>query len=209
MVNSLISENSFYYFCLYNPNDPNFGRFYFCGHDNVVYGGVAYKALPLELRDLSYSTNQDSSPTITVGDADGYLGRLISTYGGLEGCLLSIGKVKRAWLDDGTSPNFNVRTNPEVYTITKLLSRLPNQLSYKLKNQVVATSAQIPGRTLQATCTWKVYRGAGCGYTGGYFDENNNPTTDPKKDVCALTDAACKVRGNYANFSGVITIGFL
>lgn len=208
-ANDLTGNDSFYYYCLYNATDPAFGNYYLAPYDGVTYGGISYKGVPIHLADLNYAANQDASPTVTVGDSDGYLGRLIATYGGIEGCQLSIGRVRRSWLDDGTNPNYSTRTTPEIYVITKLLSRTPYQLSYQIKNRVVGAAAQIPGRTLQSSCTWKVYRGLGCGYTGAYFDINNNRTPNQDEDMCARTDAACKVRANYANFSGVITIQYL
>lgn len=203
---TLIQQKPFYVFTLYKRGDSDFTPVYFAPHENVIFNGIRYLAIPCQIDNLEYSVENEASPSLTIGDADGVLGRLIITYGELEGLYVAIRKITRDMLDD-LNPNAYVSVVPEIYVITQLLSRLPNQLTYKLESRVSGANARVPGRILTDTCTWKKYRGEGCNYTGtAMFDTNNKPTTDTKKDVCALTFKACQARNNTANFSGVVSM---
>jgi lambda family phage minor tail protein L len=203
---SLILQKPFYAFKLYKHLDDSFAPIYFCGYENVVYGGIKYLAIPCQLENLTYNVEAEAEPTLTVGDVDGNISRLILMFGELEGFFLGIRKIIRNNLDGGIAADYGA-TAMEVYVITQLLSRTAYQFTYKLQSRVVASTCTIPGRLLAETCTWKKYRGNGCNYTGAaMFDVNNTPTTDKSKDVCALTKNACLARGNYANFSGVVSM---
>jgi lambda family phage minor tail protein L len=206
-VQKLLDNESFFLYRLYHPTQSNIGSLYFCGYVGAVYGGRQYTALPVALSDLRVSPDNESEPTITIGDNEGAIGKLIVLYKELEGFQIDIFQVKRRFLDDGTTPNYAFRGIPTTYVITQLLSRSPDKISYKLKGRVRATKAEIPGRIISSTCAWKKYRGAGCNYAGAaMFNEDNVPVLTASLDVCARTRRACLVRGNYANFSGCPTL---
>jgi lambda family phage minor tail protein L len=203
---TLIVDKPFYAFKLYKNNDSSFAPLYFCGYENIVYGGIKHVAIPCQIENLTYNVDTEAEPTITIGDVDATISRLILLYGGLEGLYLGIRKLIRRILDDGSVADGGA-TPLEVFVITQLLNRTPSQFTYKLQSRVVATNTTVPGRILTNTCTWKIYRGSDCNYQGtAMFDVNNQPTTDSSRDICALTKQACLIRGNYANFSGIVTM---
>ena len=203
---SLNDEESFYLVDLYNDRIPQLARVSFCGYENVVYGGVVYMPLPVNITDLNFSTNgAEASPTLTIGDARGAIGRLLSSYK-IEGSEIQIQRVKKRLLDNGVTPNYVYRVPPDKFKVVAKLSQTGNQISYKLLNKG-SLRTQIPARILNNTCTWKEYRGAGCEYGGSaMFTVDNIPINDPNLDICALTKKACKLRDNYSNFSGAPTI---
>lgn len=203
---NLNDEESFYLVDLYNARIPELARVSFCGYENVIYGGRAYTPIPVSVSDLKFSTNgAESSPTLTIGDSKGAIGRLISSYK-IEGSLVEIQRVKKRLLDNGSTPNYLYRVPPDRFKIVAKLSQTGNQISYKLLNRG-SMRTQVPARLLNNTCTWKQYRGAGCEYGGSaMFTVDNLPTSNPSQDICALTKKACKLRNNYDNFSGIPTI---
>lgn len=203
---NLHDEESFYLVDLFNSRIPELAHISFCGYQNVVYGGIVYNPLPLSITGLNFSTNgAESSPTLTIGDAKGAIGRILSAYK-IEGSAIEIQKVKRRLLDSGATPNYLYRVPPDKFKLVAKLSQTGNQISYKLLNKG-SLRTQVPARLLNNTCTWKQYRGPGCEYGGeAMFTVDNIPTNDPNLDICALTKKACKLRNNYDNFSGVPTI---
>ncbi|NJR72628.1 MAG: phage minor tail protein L [Scytonema sp. CRU_2_7] len=204
----LLDNESFFLFRLQSPQKDR--SLYFCGYENAVYGGVRYEAIPVSLSDLRSSTEQISEPTLTVGDIGGKLGRLTAIYGELENFTVEVQIVKRRCLDDGTTPNFGTQAQPMVFIVTQLLEKTPDRISVKLKNKGSLNQVNIPATLISASCRWLVYRGAGCNYTGSNrFDENNQQTLDPNRDICARTLAACRVRGNAANYGGIPSINDL
>ena len=56
----------------------------------------------------------------------------------------------------------------------------------------------LPGRQMTTFCHWAMtggYRGPNCGYTGRLmFDDDDNPTDDPSKDICKGCLSSCKLR---------------
>lgn len=222
-VYSLLDEETIYLFVLINPKalDINpftntqyfliptnfyFQNVYFCNHTGIKYGGRDYLPIPCSISDLTYTANSEASPTITVGDSKGIIGSIIDNNRGIEGSELSVQRIKRRCLDDGSTPNYAFRTPPEIFKIANLTSRTSKAISYKLKPRVTFKS-QIPGRTLVESCSWRQYKGAGCGYSGtAMFDEANRPVTDPSKDVCSRTRNGCNLRNNFLNYGGVPSI---
>ncbi|HBO5229781.1 TPA: phage minor tail protein L, partial [Pseudomonas aeruginosa] len=71
------------------------------------------------------------------------------------------------------------------------------------------------GRQMTTLCHWCMtggYRGPDCGYTGPYFDIDDNPTDDPAKDQCAGLYRSCNKRwgqGNQLPFGGFPAVSII
>lgn len=79
-------------------------------------------------------------------------------------------------------------------------------VEFELSSVFDLMGVQLPYRQIiKNTCPWK-YRGPECGYTGPYFDKNNQQTTMSGADYCTKRYDSCNARRNYfAN--GVIHFG--
>jgi lambda family phage minor tail protein L len=200
---ALDDEETIFLFVL-NNTALNF-RFPFTGYKNVIYGQENYAPIPCKISNLHYaSSGAEDQPVITIQDLTGALSNQIRLLGGIEGSELWVRRVKRRNLDDGLTPNFAYTNPPDIFTITQKTSDKAGTISYKMRSRATMSTSQIPGRQIQANCTWKVYRGAQCGYTGtAMFTVYDQPTNDPTQDICGLTKNSCAIRNNLINFSGV------
>ncbi|CAM3515869.1 TPA: hypothetical protein GF684_10755 [Escherichia coli] len=79
-------------------------------------------------------------------------------------------------------------------------------VEFELSSVFDLMGVQLPYRQIiKNTCPWR-YRGPECGYTGPYFDKNNQQTTMSGADCCTKRYDSCNARRNYfAN--GVIHFG--
>ncbi|EFM8663876.1 phage minor tail protein L [Escherichia coli] len=79
-------------------------------------------------------------------------------------------------------------------------------VEFELSSVFDLMGVQLPYRQIiKNTCPWK-YRGPECGYTGPYFDKNNQQTSMSGADYCTKRYDACNARRNYFA-DGVIHFG--
>ncbi|MEM7578254.1 MAG: hypothetical protein AAF316_00120 [Cyanobacteria bacterium P01_A01_bin.80] len=198
-------EETSFLFKLIAPETISFDTFYFCDiPDGANYLGNQYQYLEyLEIKGLNYAIGKSSTPTLSIGDT-GLVGLWVSTFNSLLNFEIHIKRINKANL---SNQNPVYQTPFDVYKIAQKSNFIPGGvISWKLR-RLASLNSKIPGRVLNANCTWKIYRGAGCNYQGDlYFDSNNNPVSDKSQDICALTLEACKLRTNSENFSGIPTI---
>ena len=206
-LQTLADDETFYLFEM-TFTDTAQTLFRFTAMDNVVYGGNIYTAVPCQITGLTYQKGGvDATPQLVIADKAGVLNSFISSLGGIENSQVTIRRVKKRNLDGGSTPNFNYRQSPEVYVVSAKVAQKGSEITLNLKHKANFSIAHIPGRSINSDCSWKIYRGDGCGYVGtAMYTINNQPTSDSTQDICALTLQACILRGNVDNFSGVPNI---
>lgn len=103
-------------------------------------------------------------------------------------------------LDAVNFPNGNADADPTMeavsrYVIEEMVEETFETVTYNLATPVDCDNAIIPARTILAdVCQW-VYRGDGCGYSGGpVADEKDNPTSDMSRDKCSKHLTGCRMR---------------
>lgn len=103
-------------------------------------------------------------------------------------------------LDAVNFPNGNADADPTMeavsrYVIEEMAEETFETVTYNLATPVDCDNAIIPARTILAdVCQW-VYRGDGCGYSGGpVADEKDNPTSDISRDKCSKHLTGCRMR---------------
>jgi hypothetical protein len=70
-------------------------------------------------------------------------------------------------------------------------------VEFELSSVLDLMGVQLPYRQIiKNSCPWK-YRGTECGYTGPYFDKNNQQTSLAGADYCTKRYDACNARRNY------------
>lgn len=80
-------------------------------------------------------------------------------------------------------------------------------VEWELSSAFDLQGVMLPARqVVQNSCQW-IYRGAECGYAGGFVDINDNPAFTADADCCPKTLASCKARFGSAgvkvlNFGG-------
>ncbi len=92
----------------------------------------------------------------------------------------------------------------EIWFIERKVSEDNETVEFELATAIDLNGEQLPGRQIIAgTCGWLIrggYRGPYCTYNGSaYFDIDDNPVSDPARDVCAGLVRSCKKRFGETN----------
>lgn len=169
----------------------------------VVWQGVSYDAYPVEASDFEWNgKGRLPRPKLTVANVTGLISGLVLQYQDMLGARVTRRRTLVKYLD---AVNFPGAVNPtadpqqylpdEVYFIDRKSSETKIAVQFELAAAFDVTNVQLPLRqVIENVCTWR-YRGAECGYTGGpVADANDNPTSDPTKDVCGHRVVSCKLR---------------
>jgi lambda family phage minor tail protein L len=180
----------------YNRNAPE-DKIHFCNFNGVVFGGISYEAIPCQISGLDLTSEGTlPSPTLVVADVNNLVSYLSALYEGLEGARLKVFETRPRFLDNGASPDPTAIIENPYLLVIESRSEIPNkQVSFELSVPIAFSGGEkVPTRGIYQTCSF-TYRGGQCQYLGSrMWDINNKPTTDPNKDQCNKTIAACKLR---------------
>lgn len=182
----------------------------------IVWQGKQYLPLPVESEgfDLDGQGNLPR-PKIRVANIQGLFSAMVTQNEDLIGCRLTRKRTFARYLDAVNFPSGNPYANPdqylpdEVWFIDQKTSEDRFMIEWELASAFDLQGVRIPVRqVIQNYCPWK-YRDSNCGWTGAFYDRDNNRTGDGAKDFCAKTLEACKVRfGNdpmpFGGFPGVV-----
>lgn len=164
----------------------------------VSYGGVEYSPYPYEITGVSFSSNTAPTPTLTVGNVDNMVSALCLEYDNLVNAKVTITTTMAEYLDTGATPRPDECIKSTWY-VTSKTGESDESVSFKLSTPADVEGNILPSRVIMGVCTWALrgwYRsGRGCGYMGfDMFDEDDNPTLDPSKDVCSGSLNSCQIR---------------
>lgn len=174
----------------------------------VSLGGKVYRPYPYGVSSISYDSAQAPEPTLVVGNVDNLISALCLTYEDLVNAKVTLTTTLSEYLDGGERPNpeEGVRS---IWYIANKTSEDDEQVSFKLTSPADVEGSRLPSRVITGHCTWALrgwYKsGKGCGYMGAaMFDVEDNPVTDPSKDVCGGLFNSCKIRfgSNPLDFGG-------
>lgn len=100
---------------------------------------------------------------------------------------------------DPTSARINQSADPnqhfpdDVWYVERKVSENRYVVEWELSSAFDLQGVVLPARqVVQNSCAWQ-YRGPECGYTGGYFDKNDQPC-GPEQDTCPKRLESCEVR---------------
>lgn len=172
----------------------------------IYWQAQEYTPWPIHVTGFERTTDQQPTPTISVGNLGGAITVLVRAYQDLVGARIVRHKTFAKYLDaanfGGVNPDANPLAEfpPDVWFIERKSQEIPEIVTFELSNALNFMGQQLPGRQIIANvCPW-VYRSAECSYTGGpVADINDQPTTDPGKDVCGKRIASCKLRFGASN----------
>lgn len=172
-------------------------------HQNVVWQGITYLALPIEASGFDISAKGTlPRPKLTIANVKGLISALIRSYDDLIGMKITRKRTFAKYLDAVNFPDGNASADPNIYFpddiwyIDQKVSETRVSIQWELASAFDLQGVQLPRRQIiQNYCQWK-YRGGECGFDGGYFDINDKPCINQEDDKCAKKLSSCKVRFN-------------
>lgn len=169
--------------------------------NDVIWQGRAYSAYPIAVEGFEVkSEGTYSRPTMKVANITGLITGINHDFEDALGAVVTRRQVLVKHLDAVNFPNGNADADPTMeavsrYVIEEMAEETFETVTYNLATPVDCDNAIIPARTILAdVCQW-VYRGDGCGYSGGpVADEKDNPTSDMSRDKCSKHRSGCRLR---------------
>lgn len=188
-------------FNLLAPNET----LYLCNYTGVSYQNKQYQAIGLEVTGYDLiGQGQIPNPMITVSN----VGRVISNWlyrckttpnYRLEGCTVTRRVTQNKFLDG--QPNSGeaiTEFTPDIYSLEQVVEETYAAVKFKLATPFDIENMYLPARLALRTCS-SLYRGSECGYVGPYYNILNQPTLDPRQDVCSKSLEACETRFGKVN----------
>lgn len=169
--------------------------------NDVIWQGRAYSAYPIAVEGFeTKSEGTYSRPTMKVANITGLITGINHDFEDALGAVVTRRQVLVKHLDVVNFPNGSSNADPTMeavsrYVIEEMAEETFETVTYNLTTPVDCDNAIIPARTILAdVCQW-VYRGDGCGYSGGpVADEKDNPTSDMARDKCSKHRSGCRLR---------------
>jgi lambda family phage minor tail protein L len=193
------------------------------GGSKLMFGGVEFFAVPVRITGMQISgSGPIQTPTLSIGNTDGFIQEIVNSFGNLEGSLLTRWRVFAKHLDDGEEPNPAAFYGPDIYKIDRKSSDTPEMIEWELSALIDQEGVYIGRTVLRDTCMFRYrefnsdtgtfdYSKAICPYVGNnYFDRQNNPVSLPSQDVPSRSRECCRLRFGEGNpipsgaFPGVV-----
>lgn len=188
---------------------------------SIWWQGNEYGAWPMQIEGIE--ANGDGTavrPKLSVGNVNGRITALCLAFDDLLEFKLTMRSTLGQFLDAANFEGGNPQADPsqeaiEVWYIDQKTNEDGESVTWELASPGDVGSESI-GRQMTTLCHWALtagYRGPNCGWTGGYFDMDGNPTDDPEKDQCnGLLSTGCKCRfgeGNALPFGGYPAVSLI
>lgn len=168
---------------------------------SIIWQGLSYDAAPIEAEGFDMLTKgAQPTPKLRIANLDGLFSAEVRSNDDFVGAKLIRKRTFAKFLD---SVNFSSGSNPaanpsqafpdEVWYVEQKVSENRLMIEWELSSVFDFQGVMLPSRQLiQNSCPWR-YRGGECGWTGGNFDDFDNPST-AENDKCGKRLSSCKVR---------------
>lgn len=196
---------------------------------NVIWAEQEYQAFPIEAEGFEYSGQGTlPRPKIRISNILGSITALLLRLPeGLDGAKVTRIRTLGRFLDEenfslpyvetGYADLNYVSQNPtadptaefprEIFYVDRKTVETRDVIEFELASVFDLVGVRAPKRQCITRCQW-VYRSVECGYTGTvYYDVNDIPTSDSKKDVCGKRLNSCESRFNVSTRTGSVTAG--
>jgi lambda family phage minor tail protein L len=165
---------------------------------DIIWQGITFKGWPCQIQGVQKTSDQQPTPTFSVGNIDGSISAMCLAYEDMVGAKLTIHRTLGKYLDGQPGAN-TTQEALDVWYVERKALETNTDVQFELSNAIDFAGAQLPGRLIESSqCGWlhiSGYRGPDCGYTGGpVADKNDEPTSDPLLDDCAGLVRSCKFR---------------
>lgn len=168
----------------------------------VTWQGIQYLPLPIEAEGFDINSKGAlPRPKIRVANINGIFSAAVRESDDLVGCKIVRRRTFKRYLDAVNFPGgMNSTADPnqhlvdDVWFIERKVAENRYVIEWELASAFDLQGVMLPYRQIiQNSCPWK-YRGPECGWTGSYYDTNDQPTGDSSKDVCGKRLNSCKAR---------------
>lgn len=189
----------------------------------ISFGSVTFTAVPIQITGMEISGQGAlQTPTLTITNTDGLIQEVVNTWGDLETCKLTRWRTFARFLDGGENPDPSAFYGPDVYEIDRKSSDTPEAIQWELRALIDRQGVYVGRTIIRDTCMWRYrvynaatgtfdYSKAQCPYAGAnYFDENNQPTSNPADDRPARNIQCCRLRFGsdaplpFGGFPGIV-----
>ena len=203
----------------FNLNVPS-EALYFTNHSGVSYEDQDYQ--PIGVVSEGYDlVGQGSIPNPTISVSN--IGRVISNFlylvkttpgYRLEGSTVKRIVTQKKFLSGQPNQNASIKQfTPDIYALEQVSEETMNAVKFRLSTPFDLEGLSLPSRIALRSCVARYRDGETCPYSGSaMFTLKNEPTLDPKFDVCSKTIAGCKKRfgaNAVLPFGGFPSLGLL
>lgn len=195
-----------------------------CNHPDVFYrvtpDSDPFEYLAIGVEAEGYDVSGQGSlpqPTMTVSN----IGRMLDDWLNsvlrdpdyvIEGTTVTRRITQINYLEGGPDYLSPVRElDQHIYEIEQLSERTTTYLKFILSSSI-DLEGEHTGRIALRSCSWRYRDQNTCGYNGSVmFTREGQSTSNPKKDICPGTVAACEIRfpGTYLRHGGFPGLGGL
>lgn len=204
IISNLISLNPGSPIELFEISDYNLSApsetLFICNYAGVAFEGQEYQAIGCESNGFDLiGQGPIPTPQLIVSN----IGRVVSEWllqcktqpnYRLEGARVLRRVTQRQFLDGQSNANAAIKELPQqVYVIEQMTEETYIAVKFRLGSPFDVEGVTLPARPLLRSCSWR-YRSPECGYLGGGYTLNNQPTTNAALDICAKSLAACEAR---------------
>jgi len=175
------------------------------GRTSVQFQGKTYNPWPIEAE--GYEKNGSGGlpkPRVRVANRGAVMTATARQMGDLVGAALIRRQTYVKYLDGQPTADPTKEFPPDIFYVGRKTVDKRDFLEFELVSSFELRNVTLPGRIMVQTCNW-LYRGPECGYTGPYYDRNDQPTGSLSEDTCPKLLSSCKVRqgsGNELTFGG-------
>lgn len=172
----------------------------------LVWQGQQYQALPIDAEGFDIQTKGAlPRPRMRIANINGLFSATVAQFDDLIGSKVIRKRTFAKYLD---AVNFPGGTNPtadpnqympdDIWFVDRKASENKYVIEWELASAFDVQGVMLPFRqVVQNSCPWR-YRGPECGWTGGYFNKNDQ-TCAQADDYCAKRLSSCKARFGSGN----------
>lgn len=192
---------------------------------DIIFQGKTYQAMPIAISGLDTRTDGKASrPRLVVGNVlngiQGGMTALALRFREFAGSKIRVITTFVKYLDaanfTGGNPTASNDCFIQDWRFEQMVAETDIALDFELSNPLNHSGAILPARDISPVCAWAStgkYRGEECGYTGtAYFDNKDQPVSDPALDTCAGWTSSCKCRfgeNGILRHGGFASAGFV
>lgn len=180
---------------------------------SIWWQGNEYKPWPVQLEGVEMTSDQQPTPTLSVGNVNGLISALCVYYDDMVGAQITTRGTLGKFLDAANFDDGNPTADPtqefpsDIWFIERKASEDSEMVQFELSNALDFGGVQLPRRQIVPNqCAGVEYRGPDCGYAGPPVAKiDDTPTDDPALDRCSHRLSGCKLRnwpGGQLPFGG-------